>query len=205
MKRIFTFITAIAALISATALVSCDKTQNLEGSWTSAPQQLHNVGGAFTASTIDVLNFTNADDSHKNGTILISSMISAQQTVSGIPDLIEPYQETVAATATISGTWAYRDGEDDDIDMVLDFGSLEVKVDPSGVAFSQNFITGREQPQLDSLTASTAARWQQSIYQAVKPYYGKYMRFDDVKIHNGIMHAEVNDTDLTFTRETASK
>lgn len=195
--------TAVVALASTTALVSCDKAQDLSGSWTGAPQQLHNVNGAFTASTIDVINFTNADDSHKSGTVLINSMISAQQTVTGTPDLIEPYQETVAATATISGTWAYRDGEDDDVDMVLDFASLKVNVDPAGVAFSQNFISGREQPQLDSLTASAAARWQQSIYQAIKPYYGKYMRFDDVKIHNGIMHAEVNDTDLTFTREAA--
>ena len=103
-------------------------------------------------------------------------MISAQQTVSGTPDLIEPYQETVAATASISGSWSFREDNNDEVDVILDFSTLKVNVDPAGVAFSQNYITGREQPQLDSLTASAVSRWQQSLYEVLKPYYSKYVR-----------------------------
>lgn len=191
---------AAAAMVAGSALVSCEKAPDLSGSWTCAPQHLNNVNGAFTASTIDVLNFSNGEQGNKSGSVVISSMISAQQTVSGSPDLIEPYQETVAATASISGNWSYRD---DEVDIVLDFSTLKVNVDPAGVAFSQNYITGREQPQLDSLTASAVSRWQQSLYEALKPYYSKYVRLDDIEVKNNIMRTEINDVDLTFTREAA--
>lgn len=203
MKKSKIFMMAAATIVAATAMVSCDKKPEIAGSWTCAPQRINNVEGAFTASSIDVFNFANPVDNSQGGAVTISSMISAQQTVSGTPDLIEPYQETVAATATISGTWAFREDDDDDVDIVLDYSTLKVNVDPAGVAFSQNYITGREQPQLDSLTASAVTRWQQTITEAMKPYYGKFSRFDDISVKNGIMRAEVNDVDLTFTSEAA--
>lgn len=203
MKQSRILMLAAAAMVAGSALVSCEKAPDLSGSWTCAPQHLNNVNGAFTASTIDVLNFSNGEQGNKSGSVVISSMISAQQTVSGSPDLIEPYQETVAATASISGNWSYRDDEDDEVDIVLDFSTLKVNVDPAGVAFSQNYITGREQPQLDSLTASAVGRWQQSLYEALKPYYSKYVRLDDIEVKNNIMRTEINDVDLTFTREAA--
>ncbi|MDE6332148.1 MAG: hypothetical protein K2L80_06060 [Muribaculaceae bacterium] len=200
-KSKFLILTAVA-LVSASAFVSCDSTPDLSGSWTCAPQHLNNVNGAFTASSIDVFSFTNSADSKKSGSVVISSMVSAQQTVSGTPDLIEPYQETVAATASITGTWTFHPDEDDDVDIILDYSTLKVNIDPAGVAFSQNYITGREQPQIDSLTASAVSRWQQSIYEALKPYYSKYVRLDDISIKNNILRTEVNDTDLTFTRKS---
>ena len=201
MKKTTSLILAAATIAAATTLVSCDKTPDIAGSWTCAPQHINNVSGAFSSSSIDVLNIANGPDGNKSGTIVISSMISAQQTVSGTPDLIEPYQETVAATASISGTWAFHPDEDDDVDVILDYSTLKVNVDPTGVAFSQNYITGREQPQIDSLTASAVSRWQQSLYESLRPYYSRYVRLDDISVRDNIMRTEVNDTDLTFTRE----
>lgn len=183
---------AAVALAAMASLTSCDNTPNVVGTWTGNPQPLNDVAGAFKANSIDVLTFAPDGKDNLRGTVTISSMISAQQAITADPEMVEPYQQTVAATAQIQGTWAYSTGEDDEIDIVLDYGTLQVNVDPSGVAFSSNMLTGKEQPQIDSLTQATAQRWTVDLNSALLPYYSRYVSLDDVKVKDNNLKFEVS-------------
>ncbi|MDE6270190.1 MAG: hypothetical protein K2M12_04965, partial [Muribaculaceae bacterium] len=106
--------------------------------------------------------------------------------------------------ATINGRWSYEDGEDDDILLFLDNNTLTVKIDPNGVTFSQNLLTGAQQPMVDSLSTATADRWRAAIRAAASRQFFEYTKLDDVKISsNDIMSCEMGNRDMTFHRAYA--
>ena len=107
----------------------------------------------------------------------------------------------MAGTASISGRYTTDGDDDDDILVSFDPSSLQVNVDPAGVTFSQNILSGTQQPVLDSLTTATAERWRVLITPAIREVFNSYRKIDDIKVHHGdIMSCEMNDRDYTFNR-----
>ena len=84
--------------------------------------------------------------------------------------------------------------------LFLDNSTMQVNVDPNGVTFSQNLLTGAQQPMVDSLTSVTADRWRTAIRTAAAKQFFSFTKLDDVKVVNDILSCEAGKKDLTFHR-----
>lgn len=180
---------------SATLFISCERRPDVTGVWSGMPTRINTVSAASDATAQYSFAFGSTDKN--GGDISISALIDANQPVSAsVLTTDVPYEVSVASTATINGSWRYED--DDDIIIALDPSTLNVRVDPHGVTFSTDILTATQQPQLDSLTATTAAAWQVSLTKAMTEEFRKFNKISDIKIHNGIMSCEIDDRDCTF-------
>lgn len=83
---------------------------------------------------------------------------------------------------------------------MLDAKSLAVNVDPHGVTFSNDILTGTQQPMIDSLSNATASQWQKSIAKAMSDQFNQLNKISDIKVSNGIMSCEIHDRDYTLRR-----
>ncbi|MBD5277457.1 MAG: hypothetical protein HDS30_07405 [Bacteroides sp.] len=193
-------------LFSAAALIAactaCSGGPDINGAWTSTPTRIDNeIAMASDATSVLTVDFR-APKGAKSGAVTMSAVINANQPVdSGATEgFAEPYEVSVTATATISGQWTYEDDDHDDIVIFLDRSTLNVNVDPDGVSYSQNLLTGLQQPQVDSLTAATAERWRAAVRSAATAQFIALDKLDDVKVHDNILSCEVGKRDLTFHR-----
>jgi lipoprotein len=199
------FILASGLAIATAALTSCDRYADVAGSWTGMPDRSLAVAGAIDATSTISLDFAQqpASKAKDNGLLTISASIDANQPVTGGDFENAAYEVSVAASASMTGTWTFVD--DDDIVVSLDPSTFTVTVDPDGVTFAEDLVSGMQQPQLDSLSTATATRWQNVIEPAIKTEFLKYGKLDDIKIKNGIMTFEINDRDYTFRRNSTQQ
>lgn len=178
-----TLLSTCAALFLAGALfVSCDHKNDIVGSWTaSSPVSIGaEMPAAASATSLMSIDFL-APESGAPAKFNLSTLIEATQAVR--PDTLaldSPYEVSVAATASVSGTWSY-DG-DDDVLLAFDMNTLSVDVDPAGVAFSENLLTGAQQPAVDSLKTRTAEIWKRQITNVFKTSLHRYSKLDDVEV-----------------------
>lgn len=183
-------------------LTSCDKRPDISGVWVGTPVRIDNISAADQANATMTFVFTSDSVSKPDcGVVSVSALIDADQAVSSDDSFIDsPYEVSVAATATIDGRWTYEDRDDDDIIIALDPQTMKVRVDPHGVTFSNNILTGSQQPVVDSLSNATAEAWTKSISTAMSAKFHNISKISDIKINNGIMSCEINDRDYTFRK-----
>lgn len=198
-------ILATGLAVAAAAFTSCERHADVAGSWTGMPDRSLAVSGAIDVTSTISLDFAQqpASKAKDSGLLTISAAIDANQPVTGGTFENATYEVSVAASASMTGTWAFID--DDDIAITLDPSSFTVKVDPDGVTFAEDLVSGMQDPQLDSLSTATAARWQNVIGPAIKTEFLKYNKLDDIKIKNGIMTFEIADRDYTFRRNNVQQ
>lgn len=201
MRKITLFAAAAALLVAVSA---CNERKALagkvSGEWATAPVKLDNnmVG---QSSVIDNVMFVVDPASGEGGQINVSSMVSLSRPTGGDVSPFGAYEVSVAATASIAGTW--RAIDDDEIDVSLDFSSLNVEVDPSQVALVSNPLNGGEYAQTDSVKPQLAEYYRSEITRQLQAYYGAWNRFDDVKIEKPgtTMSLEISDRDYVFRRQ----
>ncbi len=195
------FFGGLALLGALSCISSCAHTDRIVGAWEAAPVPL-NVPDAADASAIVTLDFGQITSSSMPAEVQLSATIYVRQAVQGDPlAATRPWEQSVAATASISGSYAYGDGSDDDIIITLDPSSFIVNIDPAGVVFDNNVVTGMESSALDSLTAACADRWRVLLAGPMREVFYSYGRMDDIKIHhNDLMSAGVNHRDCSFRR-----
>lgn len=192
-KYLFTALAAAGALL----ITACSGNNRFIGSWTaSAPVSIAaELPAASSANALVSFDFQPAQTGNSNGTFLYSAVIEASQPV--VPDSVAPadapYEVSVAATASVNGTWTRHD--DDELLLSFDMSTVKVDVDPSGVTFSQNMLTGAQQPAVDSLTTRTAAVWSRQIESAVKTSLRQYSKLDDIKVSSDgtVLSFEIKD------------
>lgn len=176
----------IAMAAVALGLTACDSHPKIAGSWTaSAPTSIAaEIPAASTADALLSIDFVN--NSSSDGTFLLSSLVNATQPVraDSLPTLDSPYEVSVSATASVKGSWTYDSKEHDDLLMQFDLSSLQVDIDPNGVTFSQNLLTGAQQPAVDSLTSATAEIWKRQIGNAFRAALSRYSKLEDVEVTN---------------------
>ncbi len=181
---------------------SCSRTDRFAGEWMGTPTRMMDIPGASDATSTISIDFAPSSDVRRGGDVLMSATIDVSQAVTGSiisPDA--PYQVDVAATASIRGRYVAEDDDDDDILLHLDPSTLQVNVDPAGVTFSENILTGLQRPTLDSLTMQTVDAWRVLITSAIRDEFYKYQKIDDIKVHHGdMLSCEVADRDYTFRR-----
>ena len=198
----------IITILSATALalvaVACTKRTDINGSWTSTPTRVGNdIAAASEATSVLSIDF-DAPKGARSGGVTVSAVIDATQPVKAdtLATFTEPYEVSVAATATISGRWSFEDDDDDDILIFLDRNTMQVNVDPNGITFPQTLLPGAQQPMVDSLSAVTADRWRSAVRNAATKQFFTLTKLDDVKVVNDILSCEVGKRDLTFHRSS---
>lgn len=195
------FFGIIAVLTSIMFISSCSRTEPIAGAWVGNPVRL-NVHDAADANATITLDFSPVDKASGTGNVVMSATIDVSQAVS-TPDasIDQPYEATVAATAWINGTYTYDEGDDDEVILNLNPSSLNVTIDPSGVAFSENMLTGAQAPVVDSLTTATVNSWRVILTGAMREEFYRYQKIDDIKVHHtDMMSCEVADRDYTFRR-----
>ena len=190
--------------VAAIALVAgaCSHRADIIGAWPSTPVRVaDDIAVADDATSVLSIDF-NAPKGAKSGTVTLSTVIEATQPVQAgtLVGFADPYEVSVTGTASISGRWSYEDSDDDDILLFLDNSTMQVNVDPNGVTFSQNLLTGAQQPMVDSLTSVTADRWRTAIRTAAAKQFFSFTKLDDVKVVNDILSCEAGKKDLTFHR-----
>jgi len=207
MSNKHSLIIGIGLIIGAGCVVSCSKKTDFTGVWTATtPEDITaSVPAASSATSLISVSFVEDGAKEDGGSVALSSIINVNQPVSGGSLSIDsPYEVNVAATASLGGTWIYEDGSDDDILLSLDLSTLKVNVDKNGVSFTQNMLTGAQQPQIDSLTAVTAEIWKNQLTHAMTKEFSRFRKLDDVKVHKGqVLTFEVENPDMTFQMRKA--
>ena len=191
MKKTAIFGAALAMM----AFASCSHSDNFVGAWQSTkPIDLsQQLPDAATGSALMTLEF--GPNTGKGGTVTINSLLEATQAVVPSPALNEGYEVSIAGTATINGTWAYEDRDDDDLILTLDLTSLNVNVDNNGVTFRQNVVTDAQEPVADSLSTVTADLWRQQFAHALRIELNRYTKLDDVKVRDSVLTFELDHPD----------
>ena len=195
----------LTLLLPATAAIvafsSCDRHPDVIGTWTATPTRIDNISAACDASATFSISFTESENNAECGDVLISAVIDANQPVEAEESTLDqPYEVSVAATAIISGKWSYEKDDDEDIVVTLDPTTLTVNVDPNGITFSNDVLTGTQHPMLDSLSNSTASAWKKSITKALGERLFQINKISDIKVSNDIMSCEIRDRDYTLRR-----
>lgn len=193
---------AAGILMSVSVAVSCSRSEKITGAWAAAPARLAGVPHTADALANITVDFGAPEAQSPTRPVELTALIDVTQPVEALsPGIDAPYEVSVAATASISGRYAFERGEDDDVIVTLDPATLKVNVDPAGVTFSQNVLTGMQQPRLDSLTAATVSRWRVEITRAIRDEFYKYSHISDIKVHHSdMMSCEIADHDQTLRR-----
>lgn len=202
MIKKYSLIIGLGLIIGASGLASCSKTTDFLGVWTSTtPEDITaSVPAASSATSLVSISFVEGTGNKDGGSVALTSIINVNQPVSGSPiSMNQPYEVNVAATASLGGTWIYEEGSDDDLLLSLDLSTLKVNVDNNGVSFTQNMLTGAQQPQIDSLTTVTAELWKNQLTQAMTKEFSRFKKLDDVKVHKGqVLTFEIQNPELTL-------
>lgn len=179
-------ILAAAAAAAIAAFSSCNGTPEFIGQWVSDEDiQIQNeLPSAVRATTQYTFDFSAAPGSNMTGPVSFSSTIEIIQMVDNDTTVQAPYQVNVSAATSVTGNWNYTEAGDDDLVLTFDMSSLSVEVDPDGVTFSENLLTGAQQPVIDSLTAVTAERWKTEITAALQNRLASFAHIDDVDVEN---------------------
>lgn len=202
MIKKYSLIIGLGLIIGASGLASCSKTSDFLGVWTSTtPEDITtSVPAASSATSLVSISFVEGTGKNDGGSVALTSIINVNQPVTGSPmSMNQPYEVNVAATASLGGTWIYEEGSDDDLLLSLDLSTLKVNVDNNGVTFTQNMLTGAQQPQIDSLTTVTAELWKNQLTQAMTKEFSRFKKLDDVKVHKGqVLTFEIQNPELTL-------
>ena len=199
--KIFSALFSAATFAAFIVLSSaCSNGTPYAGAWQGNPERL-DIPEASDASATVTVDFSPNADKKNSGIVNLSAVIEVEQPLSGTEFGAETYQTSIAATASITGRYVSEDDDDDDIVVSFDPASMVVNVDHSGVTFSQNILSGMQQPMLDSLTTATAEQWRIALTPRIRDLFNRYHTIDDIKIHHqDIMSCEIADRDYTFRR-----
>lgn len=202
MKHLFLNMAIAGALVAG--LASCDSKSKLAsevaGTWATDQQTFANDAQGVTTGG-DILSFQVSDKNKDGGTVSIASTLSVTHAANALTPASAPISTSIAATASISGTWKAID--DDDIILTLDPNTLKVNVDPDAVALTVNPTTDIDQSKIDSLRPQMAQFYQTELTNTMRLHYNDYSRIEDVKLKNNgtTLKVEIKDVDMMLTRQ----
>lgn len=196
MKKFNTLLIGAASVGMAALAVACSHEAKFIGSWTEMNPTDITAQVPAAARATSLVSITFLDNVDKSGgSVTLSSVIDLTQPVEGDSlSMNQPYEVNVAATASVGGTWTYDIDDKDDILLSFDLSSLNVNIDNNGVTYSQNVLTGAQQPQIDSLTAKTVMAWKQELTRAIRADLSRFSVIEDIEVSKkgDVMTFEIN-------------
>ncbi len=191
---------SLALAIAGMGLTSCDSETRLgkeiQGTWSGNPRQVVDSGAASATATT-LIEFVGGSDV-REGTVNLTALVSVENTTSYNDSIVTPLEITASGTATVTGVYQVKD--DDEIIISLDGSSLNVAVDPEAVQLNMNVLTEQSSPVAEQLKAGASVLVEQQVRKIATQIFGGINKIDDIKIHGSLMEAEINHTDLTFSR-----
>lgn len=199
MKAKTWFIAAAASLV----LVACSEekklAQQLEGSWSGAPERF-TVNDAAAASMTPVFTFERAEGDDLGGNVSIASMISAILPVNAPTDsVILPFKITVSAIGTVNGTWKVMD--DDKVVFNLNTNTISVNINPDNITTATDALTDQTLSYWEGNRAAVAKQLEEQIRVALQTRYMALRELDDVEIKNDVLKYEYLEHDFYLHRD----
>ena len=180
---------ALAVAAAALGLSSCDSRPDVAGSW-AGEADLPIEGAATSYSR--VIYDLNAD-----GGAVATYAIDFTKALPQSTQIVSPYQTSVSATATISGTWQWLADEHDELALAFDASTLTVSVDPQALEMRANVITDEQAPDLDSLRPQIASLYQADVENAIRAHASALL-LDDVKADGKQLTFEIGDKKYVY-------
>lgn len=197
MRKILLGLLAVTAL----GLQSCDDSaklaENLEGTWSGAPERLIDTS-ASSASVIDTYTFTHTPDT-KGGNITITSVISVTGQIDGSQAIVQPFSLSASGTASVQGTWEAID--DDEIAISIDPKTLNVNIDPDAVVLSSSLLSGNTSAAVDSMKPALVNTIKAQVKEAVGNRYLSLKHIEDIDIKGSILKYEIGKQHYTMSRQ----
>lgn len=135
----------------------------------------------------------------QDGSVTLSSDINLTEPVNRqVDEALMEYQVSVSATASIQGKWQYVQDENDEVVIVLDDNSFTLNIDPDAVTFSQNILDGQQTPETETMKQQAIEKYTAMLTPAMKAYFTRFGRLDDIKVQKGFLNCEISDTDYIF-------
>lgn len=175
---------------SVLAFAACDRRPNVEGAWQGnidCP-----IPGAATSTTNATYVF------YQDGKVSASYAIDFTKPLPQIQDMVTPYEASIAASASVEGSWEYVRDEDDELALSFDLSTLIVDIDPDALVMRANIITDEQSPKIDSLRPQIAGYYKQEVETAIKNNLS-VLKLDDVKVKSNRLEFEIRDVDYVFT------
>lgn len=135
----------------------------------------------------------------KNGSATASYLWNITQPLMQTDSIVAAYEVSISGTASMSGTWQYAHHENDEVVITFEPASLEVNVDPDGVQYRENMLTGTQAPAIEDLKPAIAEKYAEMIRQDFTAK-GMTIRLDDIEIKGQTMKFEQNDVDYFFKK-----
>lgn len=176
--------------LAALGLSSCDVRPKVQGAWQGEVTQ--NMPG-------DVRSMLATYTFEKDGSATASYLWNIAQPLQQTDSIVAAYEVSISGTASMSGTWRYAHDEDDEVVITFDPASVQVNVDPDGVQYRENMLTGTQAPALEDLKPAIAEKYGEMIRQDFTAN-GLTLRLDDIEIKGQTMKFEINDVDYFFKK-----
>lgn len=185
-----TLLAMAAAAAAAFGLSSCGSRADVAGSWAGeASLPIERASTSYARVVYDL----SAD-----GGAVATYAIDFTKPLPQSTQIVSPYQTSVSATATISGTWQWLEGEDDELALTFDPSTLDVSVDPQALEMRANVITDEQAPVLDSLRPQVASLYRADIEHAIRAHASALL-LDDVKADGKQLTFEISDKKYVYT------
>lgn len=191
------FCAALVALLAASCSSKDKLAEELNGTWSSAPEQIANSGATRT-TMVRVIEFNNNGGSPE-GAVTMTALITVDNVMAVGDSISVPLTITASGAATITGVFQAKD--DDELLINLDYSSLQVSVDPQAVQLNYNLLTQESSSRLEALRPGALRLATQQIQQSATSVFSNLTEIEDIKIDNNLMSCEIGHKDLTFRRQ----
>ncbi len=191
------FCASLVALLAASCSSKDKLAEELNGTWSSAPEQIANSGATRT-TMVRVIEFNNNGGSPE-GAVTMTALITVDNVMAAGDSISVPLTITASGAATITGVFQAKD--DDELLINLDYSSLQVSVDPQAVQLNYNLLTQESSSRLEALRPGALRLATQQIQQSATSVFSNLTEIEDIKIDNNLMSCEIGHKDLTFRRQ----
>jgi hypothetical protein len=194
------FFAAIAMSIAA-VLTSCKSVPDISGEWLSSQPAHLDVADGTDTQMLNRLIFTPDAAGSRTGKVTIKSDVNIVAPLPLTEVLVEPYQISITAQAMIDGTYAFDDGDDDELTIKLDQSSLKVEVSPLAQVSRENMLTQQQVPEVDAMKTAMIDKYKTLVERALSIEYGRFSHLEDLDLKNPqTLKFEIQDQDLYFNR-----
>lgn len=172
----------LSVTVMALSLWSCDNRENVVGQWQFAPE-----AGEMPDSVISEV--TGCLVISGDGRVLLTTDVSLTGEMSDSSNsLIDSV--TVKAVASIEGTWRYATRKNDVIDIVYDYSTFGVSIDPDDITYAPAAGSVRMSVLHDTMKGATIDEYRTRLSPALEEYFNQFVSMSGIRVDNGVMHCE---------------
>ncbi len=181
-SHILKLIWMLSVTVVATLLCGCDNRENVVGQWQFFPE-----AGEMPDSLIS--DVTGCLVISGDGRVLLTTDVSLTSEMNDTSNhLIDSV--TVKAVASIEGTWRYAPRKNNVIDIVYDYSTFGVSIDPDDISYAPAAGSVRMSVLHDTMKGTTIDEYRTRLSPALEAYFNEFVSMSGIRVDNGVMHCE---------------